>query len=67
MGKKKTEKQVVVEKILEKRNKSLADWKKEALDKAQFDFFKGQDADLEAYALDRAMDQLILNECKKNN
>jgi len=67
MAKKKTEKQQVVEKLLAKRNKTLVQWKKEVVEKEQFDFFRGQNPELEEYVLERAMDQLILNECKKSN
>lgn len=67
MAKKKTEKQQVVEKLLAKRNKTLVQWKKEVVEKEQFDFFRGQNPELEEYVLEREMDQLILNECKKSN
>ncbi|EPI08717.1 DUF5415 family protein [Enterococcus faecalis] len=65
MAKKKTEEQVLTEKILTKQNKSFPEWKKETLEKIQFDFFRGQDTELEAYVMQREMRQLIMKESKK--
>ncbi|EOK10932.1 DUF5415 family protein [Enterococcus faecalis] len=65
MAKKKTEEQVLTEKILTKKNKTFPEWKKETLEKIQFDFFRGQDTELEEYVMKREMRQLIMKESKK--
>lgn len=52
-------------KILERRNIAEAQWKKEVLQKVQFDLLRGEDKELEEYIYKREREKLILNELSK--
>lgn len=66
MAKTKSEEQKIVEKILEKQNKTYNDWKNETVEKVQIQFFQKKDTDLTDYVIRRESNRLIQKECKKN-
>ncbi|HIB1875291.1 DUF5415 family protein [Enterococcus faecium] len=65
MAKSKTPLEQAASKILERRNQSETDWKKGVIEKAQLDFFRGKDKDLEEYVLDRERQALVYKEIIK--
>lgn len=65
MAKSKTPLEQATSKILERRNQSETDWKKGVIEKAQLDFFRGKDKDLEEYVLDRERQVLVYKEIIK--
>lgn len=65
MAKSKTLLEQATSKILERRNQSETDWKKGVIEKAQLDFFRGKDKDLEEYVLDRERQALVYKEIIK--
>lgn len=52
-------------KILERRNMPETQWKKEVLQKVQFDLLRGEDKELEEYIYKREREKLILDELSK--
>lgn len=65
MAKSKTPLEQAASKVLERRNQSEIDWKKGVIEKAQLDFFRGKDKDLEEYVLDRERQALVYKEIIK--
>lgn len=65
LAKSKTPLEQAASKILERRNQSETDWKKGVIEKAQLDFFRGKDKDLEEYVLDRERQALVYKEIIK--
>jgi hypothetical protein len=53
-------------KILERRGVSEIQWKKEVLEKAQFDLLRGKDKDLEEYIYQREREKLVFDEIIKH-
>lgn len=62
MGKSKTPLDQAFEKLLERKNLTEAQWKKEILEQAQFAFFRGQDKELENFVLQRAKNGWFIRE-----
>lgn len=65
MAKSKSLLEAAAAKILERRNKTEAQWKKEVLEKTQFDFFRGKDKDLEEYVVKREREKMVFKEMTK--
>lgn len=65
MAKAKTPFEKAASKILERRGVSEAQWKKEVLEKVQFDLFRGKDKDLEEYIYQREREKLVFDEISK--
>ncbi|EGP5691540.1 hypothetical protein DSH73_12125, partial [Enterococcus faecium] len=53
-------------KFLEGRGISETQWKKEVLEKAQFDLLRGKDKDLEEYIYQREREKLVFDEIIKH-
>ncbi|EFF35543.1 DUF5415 family protein [Enterococcus faecium] len=66
MAKVKTPFEKAASKILERRGVSEIQWKKEVLEKAQFDLLRGKDKDLEEYIYQREREKLVFDEIIKH-
>lgn len=64
-GKSKISLEKAATKILERRGISEMKWKKEVLEKAQFDLFRGKDKELEEYIYQRECKKLVFDEISK--
>ncbi|MGL9772669.1 hypothetical protein IGJ98_002880 [Enterococcus sp. DIV0996a] len=66
MAKAKTPFEKAASKILERRGVSETQWKKEVLEKVQFDLLRGKDKDLEEYIYQREREKLVFDEISKH-
>ncbi|EGP5212377.1 MULTISPECIES: DUF5415 family protein [Enterococcus] len=66
MAKNKTPIEKAASKFLERRGISETQWKKEVLEKAQFDLLRGKDKDLEEYIYQREREKLVFDEIIKH-
>jgi len=65
VAKAKTPFEKAASKILERRGVSETQWKKEVLEKVQFDLLRGKDKDLEEYIYQREREKLVFDEISK--
>lgn len=66
MAKAKTPFEKAASKILERRGVSKTQWKKEVLEKVQFDLLRGKDKDVEEYIYQREREKLVFDEISKH-
>jgi len=66
VAKAKTPFEKAASKILERRGVSKTQWKKEVLEKVQFDLLRGKDKDVEEYIYQREREKLVFDEISKH-